>query len=270
MSSPLTNKEGRYTIRGLSSGSYQVSFFDCGIVRGRVRLGAATLPQPVKLVAPHAVTTANEKLSPAGSISGTLLGGPRATPQSGACVVAVPEGEGAAESTETNPAGTYKLAGLDPGTYKLYLGDPFCAFSDDSFAPQWYQGKSSEATATGVKVVPGSDTAGVDATLGGDGTITGLVTTHSHQPVAGECVTASPVNPVPDPLLDAVPHPVVAISSGSYVLTGLVPGKYTVEFSTGCGASGFRTQWWRHARSAGKATVITVPANQAARHLTRR
>ncbi len=257
----ITNGQGRYTIKNLSSGSYQVSFFDCGFGKGHVRLGTATLPQAVKLVAPHAVTTANEKLSPAGSISGTVLGGPGATPQSGACVVAVPAGgSAAAESAETNSTGTYKLAGLAPGTYKIYLGDPFCPFTDDSFAPQWYQGQSSEAAATGVKVVSGSDTSGVGATLGGDGTITGVVTTRSHKPVAGECVTASPVNPVPDPLLGAAPRPVVAISSGSYVLTGLVPGKYTVEFSTGCGASGFRPQWWHHASSAGKATVITVPA----------
>ncbi len=112
-----------------------------------------------------------------------------------------------------------------------------------------------------MKVVSGSDTAGIGATLGGDGTITGVVTTLSHKPVAGECVTASPVNPVSDPLFGAVPRPVVAISSGSYVLTGLAPGKYIVEFSTGCGASGFRTQWWHNASSAGKATVITVPAS---------
>ncbi len=255
----VTNDQGHYTIKHLSSGSYQVMFFDCGFGRGHIQLGTATLPQPVKLVAPHTVTIANEKLSPAGSISGTVLGGPSATPQSGVCVVAVPAGaSAAADSAETNSTGTYKFAGLAPGTYKIYLGDPLCPFTDNSFAPQWYQGKSSEATATGVKVVSGSVTAGVGATLGGDGTITGNVTTLSHKPVAGECVTASPVDPVADPLLAAVPHPVVAISSGSYVLTGLVPGKYTVEFSTGCGASGFRTQWWHNASSAGTATVITV------------
>ena len=206
------------------------------------------------------MTVAAEKLSPAGSISGTVLGGPGATPQAGVCVVAVPVGtSGAAGSGSTNATGTYKISGLAPGNYKVYLGDPSCIFSDGSAAPQWYQGKSSQAAATGVKVVANSDTAGIGATLGGDGTITGVVTAHGHKAVAGECVTATPVNPVPDPLFDAVPHPVIAISSGSYVLTGLVPGKYTVEFSTGCGATGFRTQWWHNAGSAGKATVITVP-----------
>jgi Carboxypeptidase regulatory-like domain len=258
----LTDNQGHYTIKNLSSGSYELTFADCFFGgKKHVRLGTATLPAPVKLVAPHAVTTANEKLSPAGSISGTVFGGPAATPQSDACVVVVAEGAGVAvASTDTGSTGTYQIANLAPGNYKIYLGDPFCLFADSSFAPQWYRDKSSEATATVVKVVSGSDTADVNATLGGDGTITGVVTTPSHKPVAGECVTASPVNPVAEPLQGTVPHPVVAVSSGSYVLTGLVPGKYTVEFSTGCGASGFRPQWWHNASSAGKATVITVPA----------
>ena len=258
----FTNAQGQYTIKNLNTGSYQVAFFDCGGGKGHVRLGTASLPQPVHLVAPHAVTAATEKMSPAGAISGTVLGGPSATPQSDVCVVAVPKGGTAvAGSAATNSTGTYRISDLAPGTYKVYLGDPSCGFSSNSLAPQWYQGKSSEATATGVKVVSNSDTAGIGATLGGDGTITGAVTTQAHKPVSGECVTAAPVNPVPEPLFNAVPNPVVAISSGSYVLTGLVPGKYTVEFSTGCGATGFRTQWWHNAGSAGKATVITVPAS---------
>jgi hypothetical protein len=49
-------------------------------------------------------------------------------------------------------------------------------------------------------------------------------------------------------------------SDGSYSLVDLMPGKYTVEFSTGCGDSGFTTQWWNDASSASSATVVTVPA----------
>ncbi len=51
----ITNTQGRYTIKGLASGSYQVTFFDCGGGKQHVRLGTAILPAPVKLVAPHAV-----------------------------------------------------------------------------------------------------------------------------------------------------------------------------------------------------------------------
>ncbi len=96
----------------------------------------------MKLVAPHAVTLANEKLSPAGSISGTVLGGPGATPQSGVCVVAVPQGaSAAAESAETNSTGAYKFTDLAPGTYKVYLGDPSCLFANRLLRPAVVSGQ---------------------------------------------------------------------------------------------------------------------------------
>jgi hypothetical protein len=31
-----------------------------------------------------------------------------------------------------------------------------------------------------------------------------------------------------------------------------------VKFSTGCGDTGFKTQWWQNASSAATATIITV------------
>ena len=69
--------------------------------------------------------------------------------------------------------------------------------------------------------------------------------------------------------------PVVGVTAadGTYALVGLLPGQYTVEFSVGCGDTGFRAQWWDDAKSAAKATVITVSAgttiagiNAALRH----
>ena len=109
----FTNSQGRYTMKGLSSGSYTITFVDCGFGKGHVRLGTATLPAPVKLTASRAVTAPTEKLSPGGSISGTVLGGPGATPQSGVCVVAVPAGTTLATGlSETNESGSYKFANL--------------------------------------------------------------------------------------------------------------------------------------------------------------
>ena len=126
----FTNNQGRYTIKNLSSGSYQITFFDCSFGRGHVQLGTATLPQPVKLVAPHAVTAVNEKLSPAGSISGTVLGGPGATPQSGVCVVAVPQGASAAieySATLTRPAPIRSPAWPPAPTRSTWATRPACS-----------------------------------------------------------------------------------------------------------------------------------------------
>ncbi len=258
-----TNSHGRYTVGDLSSGAYQVTFSDCGFGRHHTALGTATRPGLVTVSAPHAVTGVNEKLFPAGSISGLVRGEAGATLQAGACVVAVPVSPNTSiDSTQTSSNGGYRLTGLAPGKYQVNFGDPFCFFAGSNYAPQWFNDQASQATATTVTVTSGHNTSAVTATLGSDGAITGTVTSHSRR-VAGECVTATPVDPVADPLLDSVLDPVigVTVAHGTYALVGLLPGKYTVKFSVGCGDTGFRTQWWRHASSASDATVITVSAN---------
>jgi protocatechuate 3,4-dioxygenase beta subunit len=259
-----TNRQGRYVMRGLSSGSYQVYFYDCGYGRHHLPLGTATFPGAVKVVAPHTVTGVNEKLFPAGRISGMAFGGPGATPQDGACVAALPVSPNAVGGyTTTGAHGGYRLTGLAPGTYKVYFGDPFCVFAATNYAPQWYNNRTSEATATLVTVTSFGDTPNVDATLSTDGAISGTVTSHHHGPVAGECVTATPASAAPDPVSGAAVQPVIGVTAadGSYSLVGLLPGKYTVEFSVGCGDTGFLTQWWHDSGAASGATVITVSAN---------
>jgi hypothetical protein len=258
----FTNRHGRYAVSGLSSGSYQVTFEDCGYGSHHVLLGSVT--RSVTVTAPRGVTGLNQKLVPAGAISGIVLGGPDATRQFGVCVVAVPVSKGTSyQYATTGPHGGYDLSGLTPGTYNVYFGDSFCLFSTPGYAPQWYNDRTSQAAATDVTVTAGHDTPRIDATLGAAGAISGAATSHHHTPVAGECVTATPVDPVPDPLFDSVPHSVIGVTAadGTYTLVGLLPGKYTAEFSTGCGDTGFLTQWWHHSSSAAGATVITVSAN---------
>jgi hypothetical protein len=264
----LTNRQGRYTLRHLASGSYKLTFEACIYTgRHRVLLGLAARPGLVTVTAPHALTGIDGQLVPAGSIGGTVLGGPGATPQSGACVIAVPVSPDAvSEYTQTGEHGTYQLTGLEPGTYNVYFGDELCGSGPGSYAPQWYKDKAAQATATKVIVRSGHATTGIGVTLGASSAISGTVTSPAHAPVTGECVTATPVSPAPEPLYGLVMHPVIAVTgaTGGYKVAGLPPGKYTVEFSTGCGASGFASQWWRNSATAAGATVITVPANATA------
>jgi protocatechuate 3,4-dioxygenase beta subunit len=256
------DRTGHYTVAGLSTGSYQVTFYPCR--RTKPRLAASARPAQVAVHAPGAVTGINGKLGVAGSITGTVRdeGGKL---QAGICVAAVAaDASNVTSYGTTGQRGAYQIRGLGAGTYHVYVGDAFCPTNlpGPAFAPQWYKGQQTQATATDVTVTAGSATAGISATLRANGTISGTVT-HQSNPVAGECVTAYPVNPTPDPLFGETLNPVIGVtaSDGGYSLVDLLPGQYQVRFSVGCGASGFGDQWWDNASSQSSATTITVAAN---------
>jgi hypothetical protein len=84
--------------------------------------------------------------------------------------------------------------------------------------------------------------------------VSGAVTTSSG-PLGGACVTAVPAKPAV-PAAKAVLA--VTASNGTYKIRGMVPGSYAVQFSSGCGATGYATQWWKDVPSRAGATVITI------------
>ncbi len=258
-----TNKRGHYTLGSLGNGRYSVSFSDC--FAEAPDLASVTLPGRVRVVAPHAVTGVNVELAAGGSIEGTVTGQSGLPgPQDQACVLAVP----------TNPAnsyplvwtdadGSYQMPGLAAGTYQVELGDPSCDFYDlgvPDLAGQWYDQQASRESASLVTVSAGEATSGVSATLRPVGGIEGAVTNQAGTGVAGECVSALPFQAGVDPVSGQGPAPDVAITmrSGRYRLLDLPPGQYKIKFSTGCGDTGFATQWWDDAPSSSSGTVITV------------
>jgi hypothetical protein len=91
----------------------------------------------------------------------------------------------------------------------------------------------------------------VNAVLGTDGTISGSVTGPASAPLTGICVRAVPVSRSASTLF-------ATSSQGTYTLAGLPPGRYRVEFRSGCGLSEFKAQWWNASRSETRATVIKV------------
>ena len=260
----LASKSGRYSIRGLASGRYYLYANRC--VGG---YGASDQrPGTVQVRAPHVLTGIDLRLPAAGRLSGTVLAGPPGSgPAANECVTVVPASpNGSYGYATTGEAGQYQVTQLAAGVYHVYFGDPYCFFADLNLAPQWYDGQPSQASASPVTITAGSATAGINAKLGPDGTITGAVTNQASAPVSGECVTAFPVGAAPDPLYGLRQAPEVAVTGygGRYTLTGVLPGRYQVEFATGCGASGYASQWWNDAATRAEATVISVAAGSTA------
>jgi protocatechuate 3,4-dioxygenase beta subunit len=251
---------GMYRVSGLSTGRYELSIYNCGPPTANL----ASIMKPVRVIAPRSVTAVDVKLAAGGTITGSVTGDSADPgPLGQACVVAVPTTPNGSLPLEwTSSDGRYLISGLPAGTYRVYLADPFC---DDGYgiaptAPQWYRNRLDLATAELVTVAAGRTTRGISATLRPYGGIKGRATTTSHARVAGECVTAVPVRASPDPVTGVVSSPDIAItrSNGRYQLLDLLPGRYKVEFSTGCGDTGFATLWWPGAASAKTAQVITV------------
>ncbi len=246
----VTGKAGKYTVTGLATGSYVVNFSPCDN-RNLISLNAHTFVK-----APRAKTGVNATLRPGGSIAGVVTAA--GTPVANSCVeVASSNPNNPGGFGGTNPDGSYVATGLAAGTYQVFF-DPSCIFGTIDLAPQWYDNQPTEATATPVTVTVGQTTPSINAALQPNGQITGTVSGPSAAPLAGICVTAVPVS------ADLLGSPrVVAVSrAGGYTLTDLTPGQYMVEFSAGCGASGYARQWWQDASSAASATAVSVQADQ--------
>lgn len=253
-----TSRTGSYTITGLSTGSYALSFSPCD----EQNLVSESRPGTVRVIAPGTVHGIDATLSAGGAVSGSVgFGSGPARPLAGVCVEVISTRDGLAGFGFTGPHGGYIATGLATGTYQVLFGSPDCGYI--GFAPQWFRDEPTESGADLVSVTAGRTTSHIGATLlpGGLGAISGHVARSGGRAVGGECVTAFPAR-TSDPTFGIVQTEIAVTSrSGGYSLLSLAPGRYKVRFDSGCGATGLATQWWKAANSAATATVITVTAN---------
>jgi hypothetical protein len=242
----ISNRTGEFDIQGLNSGVYELEVQPCGI--GSNVLAAEVLPQLVHVTAPGRTTGVKVTAVRGATISGTVEAGmpPNGEAAAGACVEALATNGDAYNAANTGLDGTFSITNLPPGSYQVYVADPACSYSEPDLAPQWYLHQTSQSNATQVSVSAGGTTTLSDVTLVDDGSISGSVTGPGG-PLRGVCVAATAVGAGTGPV-----YSVTAGRGASYSISDLPAGNYQVEFSSGCGATGYRTQRY--------ASVVTVTA----------
>jgi hypothetical protein len=155
----------------------------------------------------------------------------------------------------TGSTGTYEITGLPAGQYTVEFTPP----DPTKYFKQFYAGASSVDLATPVEVTGGAVTPAIDATLvkvppSGPGAIDGTVAAEGGGALANVNVCAyasgAPTTPSGCALTGA---------TGTYEITGLAAGQYTVEFTPPAPAEYF-TQFYSGATSPDQATSVAVAA----------
>jgi 5-hydroxyisourate hydrolase-like protein (transthyretin family) len=183
-----------------------------------------------------------------GRISGTVEAGGK--PAESVSVEVFTAGRELVGSATTNASGTYEVASLAAGSYKV----EFIPGHGSMDAPQFYSGKPSFAEATEVLVEEEKTHSGIDAELHEGGSITGTVTgagtgglehVDVFVSIAGEELIGGGF--------------AVTGAAGKYEIKGLPTGSYTVEFYPEYGYGlNFVPQYYENADLLGDAKKVSV------------
>lgn len=196
-------------------------------------------------------------LDPAASISGTV------TDETGAPVVGgdvqVYRFDEAAESWEwqasaqTADDGSYTVGSLPFGTFAVAFGSG----EGVEIVPEYWSDASSLEGSTPVELERGESVAGVDAQVQRAGRVTGVVLDDLGRPLENVSVSAH-VEDVPG-FEEWSSFGAMSNSDGTFALTSLPPGDYTVQFWPG-EEPDLLGEWWDDAESRETASIVTVVA----------
>lgn len=250
-----SNSGGEYTIVGLPSGSYKVSFetpYESSLnylsqyYDNQSSFSAAS---PVAVTAPNLVANINGSLHAGGEISGRITAavGGAALKEVEVCATL---GETFQNCATTNGAGEYTIVGLPSGSYTVSaLNEGFFA-SEGNYAPQ-SQG--------GVAVTAPNMTSNVNLQLQPGGQISGKVTESGSNPVAGVLVCA----------FGETFSCSFTDHNGEYVVSGLPSGSYKIVFIPGSeslfggsGNSNYLVQYYngKSSQTEAEARLVIAPS----------
>lgn len=248
-SGPIT---GSYRLDGIVPGTYRVRAGrgSCGYVDnfGERHYGGQGFRDAIaiRLRAGAAVGDVDVALRDAGSVTG------RVTDTQGRrlrsiCVAALDAttGETIAE-TLSSITGGYRLRGVGPADHRIRF--EACAYSA-RYGTEFWDDSATFTGARDVRVAPGGERGGIDATLADSGVISGFV----NAPIGDVCVSVYGSD-------DVLLRTDYLFRTGAYRIAGLSPGRYRVGFED-CGESPvprLRTEYWDNRLALSQAAWIEV------------
>jgi hypothetical protein len=227
--------DGAYKVTGLPAGTYKVQFSGNPGALEHWYAGATSFETATSLTlaAGQELTGIDAALVMGASVSGTVTA--PAGVNLGSIQATVYQAGGTnpnyVASSQVNADGTYKVAGLPTGSYKVQ----FAGYNTGTLE-QWYAGSSSFSTATPVTLTEGQDHGGINATLVKGASISGKLTA----PAGVNLPAVQATLYTSDSYSYAGSAQVAA--DGSYAFSGLAAGSYKVQFSGG--SSGALEQWY--------------------------
>jgi hypothetical protein len=227
--------------------------------RRHVLVAAAATSMALMLLPTAALAVTTGTVGPvpkSGSISGRITGDGH--PLAGQCAEAANVAANTVGFGSAGRNGKYRIAHLRPGQYQVLFAPGIDCAHPGNWLEQWYPNRTSPnppAHPVRVRVRANEDTAGINGNLKEGAEIAGVVHSRSGKPLNRICVNVTGVLPHHTTVEIAEP----SNRQGRYEAHGLFPGRYTVEFTGGCGSQKkFAAQWYLNASSQKKATVIKI------------
>ena len=248
-----TSGTGAYTLT-LLPGDYKVGFAPCTsggpharqFYDGAVKIDDASV---ISLGSGGSRTGVNASLKAASSIAGTVTG-EGGFPVPGACVQAFdPDHPSKAVATGSSDfGGQYVISNLAATDYIVRFSTD-CG-SGGPLKPEFYDDALTFGSADPVTLAVGQARTGIDASLGDGGSISGIIRNDLGDPVEDICVIATA------PGIEGA-QSTQSAADGTYSLTGLDPGDYTLEFED-CNGLDYVTEYYDNSPVAGGADPVAV------------
>jgi hypothetical protein len=248
-SDAVTNHDGDYQLEGLAAGRFLVVFDPtCGGEFSSTYLGQQRW---ATVGTGQTRPGVDAYLRLGGGVRG-LVTSTSGKPLGGVCVQ-VNDNDG--DSTVTGSNGRYSIRGIEPGSYSVEFQGG-CGNSG-SLATQFYDSQSDADAASLVKLVAGQTASGIDAVMRPGGTIAGIITGPTGQPLNQACVGVSTLNQ--GETIGDYLNIVFTDGDGRYVLPNLSPGTYLVNM--GCGGGLYAGTWFKSQPDPISADLLAVHAS---------